>query len=361
MRCVGLLPSVCSPRCLRASACLGCRFAKSGRRGLVLSAVVVALLSAAPAFAQQLPGDYQMAGRRMREAFASVAAPCRMSVVRVLRAGEAASLGVVVSADGFILTKASELNGPVTVLLPDGAEVEAESVAVDGATDLAVLQVHAANLKPVRWANEQPEVGSWLISVGPQELPTGVGVVSVAERAIAAQRGVLGIVLDDLRDGPTVAKVYPNSGAARAGLQEGDIITTLAGEPVRTRSILMDRLSHYRPGDTLPLSIRRGEQEEQVTASLGNEWSAFMDRQARQNLMGGALSVRSGGFERAMQHDTVLRPVDCGGPIVNLQGHVVGLNIARAGRVETYALSSATIQPILQSLLRTRSETVSTR
>ena len=63
-----------------------------------------------------------------------------------------------------------------------------------------------------------------------------------------------------------------------------------------------------------------------------------MGRSDFQNSLGGKLSVRRFGFPLAFQHDTVLRPSDCGGPVVDLDGRVVGFNIARAGRTESYAL-----------------------
>ena len=39
-----------------------------------------------------------------------------------------------------------------------------------------------------------------------------------------------------------------------------------------------------------------------------------------------------------------------GGPLVDLDGRVLGLNIARAGRVETWALPGDVIQPIMADL-----------
>jgi serine protease Do len=149
----------------------------------------------------------------------------------------------------------------------------------------------------------------------------------------------------------TVRTVFPGSGAAEAGLQVGDVITAVAGESVDSRDALMGRLRRFRPGDTLPLLVRRGEKEQEVKATLRNELATFVDRQAKQNQMAGPLSVRSSGFEQAMQHDTVLRPEDCGGPVTDSSGRVVGLNIARAGRVETYTLPTAAIRPILSKML----------
>jgi serine protease Do len=57
------------------------------------------------------------------------------------------------------------------------------------------------------------------------------------------------------------------------------------------------------------------------------------------------------GFSRVLPHDTVLRPNQCGGPVVGLNGAVIGINIARSGRVETLALPAAVVQRVLAELL----------
>ena len=46
----------------------------------------------------------------------------------------------------------------------------------------------------------------------------------------------------------------------------------------------------------------------------------------------------------------VLDPHNCGGPVVDLDGKVLGVSIARAGRVETWILPSETIRPILADM-----------
>ena len=38
------------------------------------------------------------------------------------------------------------------------------------------------------------------------------------------------------------------------------------------------------------------------------------------------MSERKDGFPMVLQHDTVLRPNECGGPLVDLQGKVVAIN-----------------------------------
>jgi S1-C subfamily serine protease len=43
----------------------------------------------------------------------------------------------------------------------------------------------------------------------------------------------------------------------------------------------------------------------------------------------------------------VIAAKNCGGPVVDLDGNVLGISIARAGRVETWVLPSEVIRPLL--------------
>jgi S1-C subfamily serine protease len=67
----------------------------------------------------------------------------------------------------------------------------------------------------------------------------------------------------------------------------------------------------------------------------------------------GEISSRATGFKNVMQHDTVLLPHQCGGPIVDIDGNFVGLNIARAGRVVSLAYNVKDLQPVVFDMLRT--------
>jgi chorismate mutase-like protein len=66
--------------------------------------------------------------------------------------------------------------------------------------------------------------------------------------------------------------------------------------------------------------------------------------------MGRALSSRRTGYPTILQHDSVVKPADCGGPLVDLDGKVIGLNICRAGRVESWAIPAEVIKAVLPEL-----------
>src|SRR5205814_7461359 len=109
-----------------------------------------------------------------------------------------------------------------------------------------------------------------------------------------------------------------------------------------------------RPGDKITLVIERDGRLQTIDATLSNMNDLVHDERSEfQNSLGGSLSERRTGFPLAIQHDSVLRPTECGGPIVDLDGKVVGLNIARAGRVESYALTSGVVRETVDKLLKT--------
>ena len=65
----------------------------------------------------------------------------------------------------------------------------------------------------------------------------------------------------------------------------------------------------------------------------------------------GEISARSTGFQKVIQHDSVLAPNECGGPIIDVYGNAIGINIARAGRVSSYAIPAKVVVPAVAEML----------
>lgn len=68
--------------------------------------------------------------------------------------------------------------------------------------------------------------------------------------------------------GAYVGKVAPDSPAARAGLRAGDVIVSIANQPVRSVSDLESLISRLRPGHAVPLSYWRGTGQYATTLQL---------------------------------------------------------------------------------------------
>ncbi len=293
-------------------------------------------------------------GQATRRAFRELVKDVRRGIVKVYQGEKAVALGAIMSSDGEILTKASEIQGEIECELYDGRSFEAELIAVDRDSDLALLRIPGENLPVVEWRIEaRPDVGQWFVTPGLEELPISVGIVSVAETTIPPESGVLGISITDEEHGTVITKVFNNSGADKAGLKVGDIVTRVAEYEVKSGQSLSARIGMFRPGDSLKLYILRDEKELEILATLGypqKEMTRLNHREDFQNRLGGELSVRRAGFQSIIQHDSVLAPEECGGPVIGLSGKALGLNIARGGRTESYALPAKSVLEVYQSL-----------
>lgn len=329
----------------------------------VLTAIF--LLAAAPAAAAQAvstPSSSSVQDRgkkRILALFSDAVSVVNDSVVRVLADGKEVALGTVVTEDGNVLTKGSDLKGELLCVLRDGTKHKAFHVGYHKPSDLALIKMDAEHLKPIKFLGEDPAaLGNWVAAVGTNSDAIAVGVVSVKTRKLFgdqafeenSNRGMLGVHMKiDSTDGVLVEKFGDGSPARKAGLRRGDVIVEVAGKPVTTPESLKAVLENYAAGDTVSVRVTREGREMSFKATLAS--LADIDQSSMQNVLGGPLSGRRTGFPSVLQHDTVLKPTDCGGPLVDLDGKVLGINIARAGRVETWAIPGNVVRPILKDLL----------
>jgi serine protease Do len=303
----------------------------------------------------RLPGEYERSHATVTDAFRGVTASPSQSTVRVLADGAQVALGVVVRADGFILSKASELSGKLECIFADGSRVLATPLSQRKDLDLALLQVSKKNLQEVRWSDSPSlPVGSWLITTNLETAPVAIGVVSAPRRESPMPRAVLGVSMNVVDRGVRVNLVMPGTGAARAGIREGDVIASINGRTAGTPEIITDIIRSLQPGDQVTLSVLRDQQDPlSLIATLGDMTRlGGMEQAELMDSLGGPLSKRRAGFPSVIQHDSVIRPRECGGPLVDLEGKAVGINIARASRVATLALPADIARRAVHEMLQ---------
>ena len=101
--------------------------------------------------------------------------------------------GVIVSSDGYILTNYHVINGAeaVQVGMQDGRSAPARVVGVDPDTDLALLKVDLAGLKPIELGrSDDIRVGDVVLAIGD---PYGVGQTVTQGIVSATGRSQLGL------------------------------------------------------------------------------------------------------------------------------------------------------------------------
>jgi len=297
--------------------------------------------------------------------FRPVVADPTIATVRVLCDGKDTALGMIIAEDGWILTKANDLAGEVVVQIHSGKKYPAQILGVNLKNDLAVLKIDEWGLKPITFSDSKTaEVGDWIACVGMGQDPVAVGVVSVATRNIPnakipppsdpSKSGYLGVYLTDSLNlnGAKISDVQDKGPAATGGVKKDDIVVAVNGATIHDADGLMELMQQHRPGEIVALKIHRGDADIDLKVELGKRPpQTGSSRSDQQNRMGSELSTRTSGYPVVLQHDAhVKNPNDCGGPLVDLDGKVIGINICRAGRTESWAVPAEVIVPLLPEL-----------
>ncbi|HEY1381792.1 MAG TPA: PDZ domain-containing protein [Gemmataceae bacterium] len=321
--------------------------------------VVLALLALASPAAAQPPDALNEATEQALRDAAKKVAPAVVLIEttggtemvgggrRPIRKGTGPTTGLVVAADGYVISSAFNFaNKPtgVFVTLPGRKERHvAKLVATDHTRMLTLLKIEATDL-PVPEAAPKGDlkIGQWAVALGRALVPNpdlppsvSVGVVSALGRIygkaiqtdakvspvnyggplVDIDGRVLGVLVPasprgegdtagvewydsgigfavpfedvlaalprlkegkDLRRGrlgigqktadqygvpPTVGTVAPDSPAAKAGIQSGDVILEIDGKPVAHYTALLTALGPKYEGDVVSVKLRRGKEE----------------------------------------------------------------------------------------------------
>ena len=164
-------------------------------------------------------------------------------------------------------------------------------------------------------------------------MPLGLGIVGAPRRAIPPVSGQLGVLLADAEanGGALIESLVPQGPAERAGLKPKDVITSVDGKAVKSREETIAIVRQHRPGESVKLTVKRGTESHDYTITLLKVETPTSRAHDMLNGSNVGISKRADAFPAVVQHDTALKPVECGGPLVDLNGKVVGVNIAHAG------------------------------
>jgi serine protease Do len=331
-------------------------------RGQAAFTQIVARLDALSGAPGSRKGD-----RALLDAAAGAEPNVGRGVVSVLADDNQVALGTVVSADGDILTKASELpEGPLSCRLPDGSTLPAARRGVDSKWDVALLKVKAASLPTLPSAGHA-DLGHWTFTPEPSGTVAALGVVGVAEMPVygtgiapkPTSKAYMGVRLvpvpaSALKDfglnNGVIVEVEPETPASRAGMQTGDIIFEADGQPATDPEAMMDLLVKKKPGDNLALRIARDKDRLSLTVNLTTRPAWLPGRGGMAVMLSGPVTHKAGPFPRVIHHDAALPPDAMGGPVLDSDGSLIGMNIARADRTSTYAIAAKDLADIYAHL-----------
>jgi serine protease Do len=302
------------------------------------------------------PGDLEPLPSPTAEALQKAVQPLPPITVEVLGDGKRRAMGTIISSDGHVLTKASELYGEISCRLADGRTLAAVLRNVSREHDLALLKIDATGLPEAAWSRGRDvPVGTLAAALPFGESPIAGGV-AYPTRKVAATAGYLAISrLKDVDGGVEVGElrswwddlkdIHP--------FRVGDAILSIEGRPVpnvkaleQLAALRADGLGWDIPfviaGDPIRVVVRRGGKEQEARfplLSLGSE-------------PGSRNSARSTAFPAVFDFDAsaAFTKDMCGGPIVNHEGQVVGIAIALPTRERVYAIPAAVARTVAEEL-----------
>lgn len=262
-----------------------------------------------------------------------------------------------------ILTKWSEVSNARTRLVvttPDGKQHSAQVTGVYPDHDLALLTVDAKDTKlvPLDLSDAStPELGNFILLARPDGNVEGFGVVSVKARSLReSDKAYLGVMMDFAsagKDGVPLKQVMPKSAASKAGLRDGDIIISIDQANITGAMEMRNLLQRLVPGSEITVRYRRGTVEKDTTVSLGSRADTQdirrvpRERMEKMQRMGTVPSSVRSNFPNVIQSDMPINPDDAGAPVVDLDGNIVGLAIARGSRIKSFIIPTSTIQKVL--------------
>jgi len=310
------------------------------------------------AFSQQsLETDFRTTGDAVLAAFGTQRQVIQKSSAVIYNGRKEIAYGMVVSPDGYILTKASQVEGTSDIGVRVDTELfkDAKLVMTDARWDIALLKVEATALVPATYAPDSKlGQGTWVVVNGATSRTKRrilAGIISAQAREIPAAGGpALGVTLAESDEKLEIEAVSEGSGAEGAGLKKGDVIVKVNGKVVKVLKDLVKLLEDMKAGDVVKVSLNREGKVIEADVKLSAKGELFAN-ESRNDEMSGDFSKRRSGFPRVIQHDILAASSTMGGPVIDLQGRVVGMNIARANRAETFAIPVEELKKLAEGMV----------
>lgn len=256
--------------------------------------------------------------------------------------------GTLIANSDLIVSKNSMIGTAPTAKF-DGEPVELEVLQRDTDNDLVLLRSPSKHADGVS-LNPDPDVATkaGVFIIAPDAKGPGqVSIVSAKSFRSQKQmsRGFLGVVPATFRkrEGAVLNEVRLDGAAKKAGLKVGDVVTQMNDTVINTDSDMRAFLTKLDPRVTIIAKILREGEEIEKAITLGAFPSSSNHAADRMNKSG-----RRDGFSTVILHDANLQPEKCGGPVFDLSGNFIGMNIARNSRVRSYALPITVIKEFVE-------------
>lgn len=190
-----------------------------------------------------------------------------------------------------------------------------------------------------------PKLGQLLLSQLPNEkLKNGVLSSLAIDMPLRMSVGNFGAGASFI-DGKIMVTRIQEEGATDDILKIEDQVLAINGTPTRQPSDYGNELSKYMVGDTIAVDIVRGGAPMCLHVFL----QGYPKMKHVSFDYEGGRSLRSDGFKKVLVQDAAIKADECAGPVFDLSGGFVGINIARHSRTSTIILPTEILKEFMDS------------
>lgn len=221
--------------------------------------------------------------------------------------------------------------------------------------DLVLIRLIDCPVEPIPFANKVSETGSLILShsaTSLQKRRIKMGVISAQQRKTRDSGLMLPFLFSIKEDRLFLDKLFLEELKDYKGWQ----LLEISGQKVDSLESFEKLTEEKELAQQVEVLI--GNKGERKRLKLSYDWRAnYLFGPVNGNeAMSGRMSARRTGFPEIIQHDIPLSARSMGGALLNLEGEVVGMNIARFSRAETYAIPIAQLQRLFEEFLQEREQ-----
>jgi serine protease Do len=263
--------------------------------------------------------------------------------MRLINASKSQGLSLVVSKASYV--------GDQARVMVNGKRFEAKVLYRDKIRDLVLLGI----TKKIRGGVDLKHVDTTLFGL------EHIGTLLVSPLTSLSPRvSVLGTQLFDLAKlesigylgaqvayfGPLVITEVSPSVNHFSPFQKGDELLAINGVRISSRAEYIRELKKFWPGDSLTVLLKRSGND--VEQNVGLQFRPEVAGVHQAERFKGGKSRRRDGFNGVFAHDASLKPEECGGPVIGIDGRLYGVNIGRFSRVSNLVVPALVVQQFVE-------------
>jgi len=264
-----------------------------------------------------------------------------------------------VTNKSILISKSSMIYDDPVIQLSNGKTEKAIVLARDIRNDLVILQVDhkiGEGIKLDATGIDSAGInslGKFLLSPipGSKSIASVLGSM-VFKSSKRSSYGYIGASLNVKNGKSIITVVQPNSAADIAGIKVEDEVIDVSGTTITDALDFLRALSKHWAGDTTLVRIKRAGAIYVNKVVLKYPPQRVANHPAE--LFAGGKSIRRDGFDGIFTHDARIKPIECGGPVCDTDGHFYGINIARISRTSTAVLPVSIIKQFLLTALKNK-------